>query len=166
MEQIYKLNLPSGAGVAGPTLGKQSITGMKVALFLAIGLFSLGFVSHSVKPGLFGLGYYSVFADFQTVDGLREGAQVEIAGVRIGEVERIFLAPNEMARVEMRLREDIMLPEDTIAAIGLRGLLGDKVVRILPGGSPRKVPASGTLQETESGVDLADLVSKMLVGGL
>ena len=51
----------------------------------------------------------------------------------------------------------IRLPEDTIASIRTRGLIGDKYVSLSPGASDRMIPPNGKIRDTESAVDMEQL---------
>jgi len=97
---------------------------------------------------------------------MNTGAKIEIAGIKIGTVDDISLTPDDMARVEMRIRKDILLPEDSIISIRTRGLMGNKVLVISRGGSPNIVPAGGVLKETESGIDLEAMIGRLIYGSL
>ena len=67
---------------------------MIVGLFLFLGLVSISYLA--VKLGdiaLFGDNSYPIRAQFISISGLKEGAPVELAGVKIGKVARIALHP-------------------------------------------------------------------------
>ena len=95
--------------------------------------------------------------------GLKAGSSVEIAGVEIGRVESIGLADYQ-ARVVLRLQKDIKLQEDSIASIKTKGLIGEKFVRISPGGSDKLIPPGGRIREVEAPVDFEELLSKYIFG--
>ncbi len=102
-------------------------------------------VAGDFRFSLRGAKYYSVIAYFDSVDGLREGADIEIAGVPVGRVSDISLAPEGQARLEMRISKKVELAEDTIASVAMRGLMGDKVIKLLPDGSPLVIEYGGIL---------------------
>ena len=101
--------------------------------------------------------------DFPSVGGLKAGSAVEIAGVEIGRVESIGLADYQ-ARVTLRVRSGIKLQEDAIASIKTKGLIGEKYIRISPGGSERIIGPNGRIRETEAPVDLEELLAKYIFG--
>ena len=135
-----------------------------VGLFLVLGILALGWLS--IKLGrvsfLGGTGYL-VTADFPSVGGLKAGSGVEIAGVLIGRVESIGLADYQ-ARVVLRLNGDVKLQDDSIASIKTKGLIGEKYIRISPGGSDKLIPPNGRIREVEAPVDLEELISKYIFG--
>ncbi|MCH8157124.1 MAG: MCE family protein [Nitrospinae bacterium] len=143
---------------------KKSRTEIKVLMLVVIGLLCVGFVSVTLQNSVLGSNYYSVFADFDAVDGLKEGADVEIAGVPVGQVSNISLVPEGLARLEMRIRNDVKLSDDTIASVTMRGILGKKVVKLLPGGSPILLTHKSVLRETESVIDLTGLIGNAIMG--
>nr|WP_181448043.1 outer membrane lipid asymmetry maintenance protein MlaD [Dissulfurirhabdus thermomarina] len=111
--------------------------------------------------GLFRDESYPVVARFTSVSGLKKDATVEIAGVPVGNVADIRLDPDRFeAVVRLRIRKGVPLQEDCIASIRTAGIIGDRFVEIKPGGSPDLIPPGGEIMETESAVNLEELISK------
>ena len=138
-----------------------------VGIFVLIGILCLAYLSIKLgKMELFGGDYYTVHADFDSVSGLKPGASVEIAGVEVGRVERIILEPkgNDRAKVYLKIRSGVKLSEDVIASVRTRGIIGDKFVQLKPGGAEKIIAGGGRIRETESAVDLEELVSKYIHG--
>lgn len=138
-----------------------------VGIFMLIGIFCLAYLSIKLgKMEFFGGNYYSVHAYFDSVSGLKNGASVEIAGVEVGRVERITLEPkgNDRAKVYLKIRSGVKLTDDVIAAVRTRGIIGDKFIQLKPGGSEKILASGGRIRETESAVDLEELVSKYIHG--
>src|SRR5439155_15797373 len=74
---------------------------------------------------------YSVTAQFQAVDGIRDGGDVRIAGVKVGTVLSETLDPKTyLATVRMSINPDYKLPDDTVAEIVSAGLLGDRYMAL------------------------------------
>jgi phospholipid/cholesterol/gamma-HCH transport system substrate-binding protein len=135
-----------------------------VGIFLLLGLLALGYLA--IKLGrmeVIGGGGYTVYATFPTVGGLRAGSSVEIAGVEVGRVEEISLKDYQ-ARVALRIDGGIKLPEDSIVSIRTKGLIGEQLVRISPGGGAEMIPPRGEIYETEPPVDIMELISKYIFG--
>jgi len=138
-----------------------------VGVFVVIGMLCLGYLSVRLgKVEIFGGDYYPVAAVFDSVSGLKPGATVEIAGVTVGSVERITLDAKQAgrARVQLKLRSAVKLQDDVIASVRTRGIIGDKFILLRPGGSDTPIKAGGTIRETESAIDLEDLLSKYIHG--
>ncbi len=135
-----------------------------VGLFLVVGILCLGYLSIRLgKLELVGGDDVPVTAEFSTVSGLKQGANVEIAGVEIGKVDSIDIRDYK-AVVRMRLRRGLRLQEDTIASVRTRGLIGDKYISLSPGASDRLIAPGGKIRETESAVDLEGLIGQVIHG--
>jgi phospholipid/cholesterol/gamma-HCH transport system substrate-binding protein len=135
-----------------------------VGVFVLIGLIALGWMS--VKLGrvdLLGNRGYVVSADFPTVGGLKAGSTIEIAGVEVGRVDRIVLRDYQ-AHVIMVIQPGVKLQDDSIASIKTKGLIGERYVRISPGGSDKIIPPNGRIREVEPPVDIEELLSKYIFG--
>ena len=135
-----------------------------VGLFLVLGILALGYLSIKLgRVSFLGSSGYTVTVDFPSVGGLKAGSAVEIAGVEIGRVESIGLADYQ-ARVTLRVRSGIKLQEDAIASIKTKGLIGEKYIRISPGGSDKIIGPNGKIREVEAPVDFEELLSKYIFG--
>ena len=135
-----------------------------VGLFLVLGILALGYLSIKLgRVSFLGNTGYPVTVEFPSVGGLKAGSSVEIAGVEIGRVESIGLADYQ-ARVVLRVKRDVQLQEDSIASIKTKGLIGEKYVRISPGGSDKIIPPNGRIREVEAPVDFEELLSKYIFG--
>ena len=85
-----------------------------------------------VSPNVLGGDRYPVTARFKDVTGLKNGAYVEMAGVRIGRVAGINLdTKDNMALVTLDIDKGVRLTDDSIASIKTSGLIGDKFVKIV-----------------------------------
>ena len=137
-----------------------------VGLFVVIGLLCTAYLT--VKLGrmeIVGDDGYNLSAQFTSVSGLRSGAEVEIAGVRVGRVASITLdSRHAMANITLRINKDVSIYDDAIASIKTSGLIGDKYVNISPGGGGEKLDNGGTISDTEPDVDLINLISKYVFG--
>ncbi|HIJ59564.1 MAG TPA: outer membrane lipid asymmetry maintenance protein MlaD [Nitrospirae bacterium] len=138
---------------------------LSAGIFMIIGILCLCYISIKLgKLEVIGSSGYIVYANFDKSGGLKAGAVVEIAGVEIGKVKSISLSKDYQALVELSIKKDIVLQEDAIVSIKTKGLIGEKYVQITPGGSDNKVSPLGTLRETESAVDVEELISKYVFG--
>jgi phospholipid/cholesterol/gamma-HCH transport system substrate-binding protein len=106
---------------------------------------------------------YKVTATFSTAGGLQRGADVDIAGVKVGRVEKITLEDYE-AVVTLSIDSAVELQEDAIASIKTRGLIGEKYLRITPGGSDQLISAGGRIREVETPLDFEDVIGQFIQG--
>jgi phospholipid/cholesterol/gamma-HCH transport system substrate-binding protein len=139
-----------------------------VGLFMIVGF--LCFVYLSLQLGEFSLfagdRTYDVTADFDSISGLKEGAILEIAGVNVGRVAKISLGKNYRARVVLQINREVKVSDDSVASVRTQGIIGDKYIRIVPGGSEVMLKDGGRISETESAIDLEEMVSKYIFGGV
>ncbi|MGD8960335.1 MAG: outer membrane lipid asymmetry maintenance protein MlaD [Desulfobacteraceae bacterium] len=137
-----------------------------VGIFVLIGILSVGYLTVKLgKLELLGDNYYVLNARFQSVSGLKKGAQVEIAGVPVGKVDLISLDhERQVALVKLKIEHGVVLTDDVIASVKTSGLIGDKYIKLSPGGSDTVLKAGDTIIETESALDIEELISKYAFG--
>jgi phospholipid/cholesterol/gamma-HCH transport system substrate-binding protein len=142
---------------------------MMVGTFMLIGILCLGYVS--IKLGKMEIGggdYYSVTASFDSVSGLKPGARVEVAGVEIGKVDRIALdtKSGDRALAYLKIKSGVKITDDVIASVRTSGIIGDKFIKLRPGGSEKMLKNNDKIRETESAIDIEELVSKFIHGNV
>jgi phospholipid/cholesterol/gamma-HCH transport system substrate-binding protein len=139
---------------------------MGTGLFVLLGFAALGFLTTQL-PGS-GLQLqraaetYAVLAKFDDIGGLKVGAPVNMAGVRIGRVTAIELDSSDYkAAVTLSIDKSYSrIPDDSDAGIHTSGLLGANYIGITPGGSEVFLQAGGQLQFTQSAMVLENLINK------
>ena len=137
-----------------------------VGIFVVIGLVVIGYMTVKLgNVGFVGDNSYSLFANFNTVTGLREGNAINMLGLEIGKVEKFTLdQENEQVKVEFKINKGIEIYDDAIASIKTEGLIGDKFVAIDPGGGGDLLADGDSITDTNSPTDIMDLISKYAFG--
>ncbi len=147
---------------------KQTSVELGVGVFVLLGILCVGYLT--VRLGeveVLGDKYYTLNARFTSVTGLKVGAQVEIAGVQMGQVDAISLDPKEnVAMVRLKIKEGIQLSDDTIASVQTAGLLGDRFIQLSPGGSDQFLNSGDKIIETEPALNIESLIRKYAFGKL
>lgn len=130
-----------------------------VVIVLAAGF--LGYaVAHSGRSSAAG---YPMHAEFERIDGLTIGADVRLAGVKVGRVTETSIDPKTyQAMVTMTVADNIALPRDTSAAVSSDGLLGGKYINLVPGGDEQMLPRGGRITVTQSAVNIEDLLGRFI----
>jgi phospholipid/cholesterol/gamma-HCH transport system substrate-binding protein len=134
---------------------------------MILGLLCLGYLSVSFgNVEFFRTEGYRVKAVFSNVTGLKINTSVEMLGIRIGAVKQIHLSDFK-AVVTMTIDRSVNLPEDSIATIRTRGLLGEQYVAISPGGLEQTVArdGSGEIIETQPPLIMEEMIGKLMFGG-
>lgn len=139
-----------------------------VGLFVLIGLAAVIFLAVRIGGGRFAAGdSYELRARFTNASGLRKGSSVNLAGVTVGEVVRIELDPQSFVAVAtLRLPAGLRLDDDSTAAIKSAGLIGEKFLNLKPGASGNQLQPGELIVDTESAVDLEDLISRFAFGSV
>jgi phospholipid/cholesterol/gamma-HCH transport system substrate-binding protein len=145
-------------------MNRSAVRDLVVGSFVLLGLGAIAYLSFQLGGASYaGPGGLELQAYFDEVGGLSARAPVVIGGVKVGQVVRIGLDPeNYRAKVTMDLDRSLRLPEDSSASIVTAGVLGDKLVAIEPGGAEEILEEGGTIEHTQSAVILERLIGKLV----
>lgn len=111
-------------------------------------------------------GSYTIKAIFNHIDGLVEGDEVHMGGVRIGSVTSQSLDENYRAVIGLTVDySDIKLPLDTSAAIHTDGLFGSKYVTLEPGGDEEYLGEGGVITFTQDALVVSELLELIIAEG-
>ncbi|MDP3704553.1 MAG: outer membrane lipid asymmetry maintenance protein MlaD [Legionellaceae bacterium] len=144
---------------------------ISVGFFMLFGLLALSVMVMKVS-GITGYNsgaLYPITADFTDIGGLKVRAPVTIAGVKVGEVTRIELQPEQLnAKVTMMLSTDKPIPYDEVSArILTEGLLGSNYISIVPGfdgenASHPYLRSGDVIAKTQEAIILENLIGQLL----
>jgi phospholipid/cholesterol/gamma-HCH transport system substrate-binding protein len=132
-------------------------------VIIGLAIFALGIFFISGQEGFF-RRRYKLKAYVTEAAGLRQGAQVSLAGVAVGSVERIEISPYaESARaveIVMRVARAYQheIRADSRASIETVGLLGDSYINITRGSPGQEVIADGGVLKTSEEADVKRVV--------
>jgi phospholipid/cholesterol/gamma-HCH transport system substrate-binding protein len=136
-------------------------------LFVLLGFAALAFLTTQLPGSGLQLSHatnsYGVVAKFDNSGGLKVGAPVKMAGVRVGQVTSItYDASVYKAAVAIAVDHHYdKIPDDTDAAIQTEGLLGANYVALTPGGSDTYLKSGTEIQFTQSAIVLENLINKL-----
>lgn len=106
---------------------------------------------------------YTLAAKFQSAEGINEGSDIRLAGIKIGKVQKLTLDRETFfAMMEMNIDKGVKLPKDSQAAIVSSGFLGGKFVSIVPGGDADDLQDHDQIQFTQSSVNMEALIGKFM----
>jgi len=116
---------------------KNNYVNFLVGLFVLFGIGALVFMSITIGgASVSNSGNYTLVAKFENSSGLKEGAFVEMSGVRVGLIQSINYDPKAYESVvKISLNNAITVPDDSIASIRKSGIIGNRFVKIFTGGS-------------------------------
>jgi phospholipid/cholesterol/gamma-HCH transport system substrate-binding protein len=136
----------------------EVLTGAVVLLVAA------GFLAYAVaNSGRSAVSGYTIYAKFDRIDGLGVGADVRLAGVKVGSVNEERIDPQTFqAVVGLTVRNDMKLPIDSAAIVTSESLLGGKYLTLQPGGDETLLQPGQTITITQSSVSLEELLGKFI----
>lgn len=139
-----------------------------VGLFVLVGVIAVAYLAIRIGGGrVVSPDTYAITARFTNASGLKAGSSVRIAGVTIGDVTKVSLKPDDMvALVAFRVPSDLKLDDDTVASIKSSGLIGEKFISLKPGASGVPIKPGDLIIDTESAVDLEDIISRFAFGSV
>ena len=137
-----------------------------VGIFVLLGVLAMSWMAIKLgQIGGMGASGYNLEATFQDAGGLRVGADVMLAGVSIGRVASIGLNDNSEAVLTLEIQNDVELSTDVIAAVRTKGIIGERYVRMSQGADSDVLEAGDEIEETESAINIEDLISKYIFQG-
>ena len=127
---------------------------------------AIGFVVFAyTRSGVATVSGYEVSAAFTRVDGIANGSDVRIGGIKVGSVIERSLDPETYRAVlRMSIDESVALPTDTAAAVVSDGLLGGKFIDLQPGAEEALIADGGRIHYTQSTILLEELITKIGFG--
>ncbi|MCX5812450.1 MAG: outer membrane lipid asymmetry maintenance protein MlaD [Proteobacteria bacterium] len=137
-----------------------------VGIFVLIGLVCVGYMTVKLgKVSLFGEDTYPLYARFVSASGLRVGSTVEVYGLEVGSVKSLNIdIDKQMAVVGIAVNKSLKVYDDAAATIKTSGLIGDKYLKIDPGGSGEPIKQGGFITQTSVPADIEDLIGKYAFG--
>lgn len=143
----------------------EVITGAAVLLVAA------GFLFYAVAATGRGgsSGGYTLHAAFDNIGGISSGADVRVAGLKVGSVTGLAIDEKSYQAVAtFTVQDNIKLPSDSSATIATGGLLGGNFISLVPGGDDKLLTNGQAVMITQSAANLEDLLGKFIfnVGNL
>lgn len=117
-------------------MAKNSSQKIKTGVFVVVGVAILALIIFFIgnQKNLF-RSTFKVYVNYKTVSGLQEGNFVRFAGINVGTVDLIDIQNDTVVRVELSIRRKVkdFIKTDSKASIASDGIMGDKLIQIMPG---------------------------------
>lgn len=137
----------------------EILTGIIVIIVATI---FLVFAYNKSKGNRAGDGY-NLQVYFQNIEGIEEGADVKLSGIKIGYVKAITLDITSFdAVVTLKIANNIPIPKDSRAIVTTSGLIGSKYININPGASDINLSNNDRIKLTQSSLNFEDLIAKLM----
>jgi len=151
-------------GVFGRKRPRHDVETAVGAVAVLVAALALWLASAGGKAAQASSGYV-LTARFDQVDGLTVGSPVYLAGIQIGSVLRIELAPGSFKPVvSPSVRRGIVIPKDSAALVMSDGVLGGKFVRIEPGAETEAMQPGERFPTVQDSVIIEALLQKIVQG--
>jgi phospholipid/cholesterol/gamma-HCH transport system substrate-binding protein len=130
-----------------------------VVLLVAAGFLAYA-IAHSGRSAASG---YQLYARFDHIDGLAVGADVRVAGVKVGSIDSAAIdSKTYQAVVGLTVRDDVKLPKDSSAVITSESLLGGKYLALTPGGDEAILQPGQSITITQGSINIEELLGKFI----
>ena len=134
------------------------------AVIIAGAIFVVIYAYHATQKSI--QDTYLLYAKFQSADGIIEGADVKIGGVKIGRVKDLYIEDDSfLSVVKLELKKEIKLPKTAQVSIASAGLLGKSFININPQLSDNKsilANPGDILINTKDSASLEDLLGRAI----
>lgn len=109
---------------------------------------------------------YELLAKFDRVDGLNQGSDVKVSGIKVGTITGQSIDPQSyLAVVRFSVDPRIKLPIDSAAEVVSEGLLGSKYLSLVPGADAKSLQPGQEIRFTQSPVNLESLIGQLIFSG-
>jgi len=145
-------------------MAKRSVNNIKLGAFVLGGLLFLVLLLYMIGKNrdLFGKTYV-LKARFENIQGLVSGNNIRFSGIRAGTVKRVKILNDTVIEVTMLIETKMknIIRKNAIVSIGTDGLVGNKVVNIIPSRQPAPWAEEGDFLISKKAVDTEDMLQTL-----
>ena len=102
--------------------------------------------------------FLSLNVEFGRIDGLLNGSEVRISGIKVGHVNSLELLENNNVSVNIIIDENILIPVDTAAVVETDGLFGSKYIELYAGGEETFISTGEKIIYAQDSIILDDII--------
>lgn len=142
-------------------LAKLGFFVLAAGTVLIVALFLIGKNQHLLGS------HFMLRAHFRNVAGLRAGNNVRFSGIEVGTVREMRILNDSTLEVSMLVKQDMkqVIRQNAIASLGADGLMGNKVINILPQSGTAAYVEDGDLLNTRAAVEIDDVLRTLASTG-
>ena len=131
-------------------------------IIIGVGLFLAAIFVIGSKQNMF-TSTMKIQSVFETVSGLLEGSNVRFNGINVGTVTKINIVSGNTVMVEMTIVSSVreFIKKDSKAKVVSEGLIGNKIVDIIPGTESFEPVNDGDLLESIRPIDAEDIFKSL-----
>ena len=140
---------------------KNKSNSIKLGVFVSVGLllFIIGIYFIGKKQQLFNTTF-KISGIFKDISGLQVGNNVRFSGITVGVIESIEMIADTAVRIDFSIDEKArrFIKKDAKAIIGSDGLMGNKIINILPGTASTAAIENKDFIETTVPISIDDIM--------
>jgi phospholipid/cholesterol/gamma-HCH transport system substrate-binding protein len=110
--------------------------------------------------------FYTLFANFDNIEGISIGAKIKIGGIEIGEVDKLLIDNGYRVRLVLKIKKDINIPADSVIKVSTSGIIGGKYLKVEVGGEERFLKKGDSFEFTESSLDLEEMITRFMLNSV
>jgi phospholipid/cholesterol/gamma-HCH transport system substrate-binding protein len=142
-------------------MGKGTFNNIRLGLFVLAGLLLLVFTLYMLgkEKNLFG-STFTLKAQFENVNGLKSGNNVRFSGIEVGTVKKVVIICDTLIEVTMIIDTKVkgFIQKNAQVSIGTEGLMGNRVLNIIPVHERSTPVESGDLLATKKSTDIESML--------
>jgi len=143
---------------------KNTSNKIRLGIFISLGiaLFIIGIYFIGERQQIF-RSTFRLSGVFKDVDGLQAGNNVRFSGVNVGTVENISIVSDSTVRVKILIDENTrkFIKKDALASIGSEGLMGNKILIIIPGSGGKPIIENNDSVQTIQPLGMDDILRSL-----
>jgi phospholipid/cholesterol/gamma-HCH transport system substrate-binding protein len=150
------------------SMKKTTSNSIRLGIFIAatIILFIVAIYMVGSRKSMFqsNIKITSLFTD---VKGLRDGAHVRFSGINVGTVTKMIILNDSTVRVEMAIDQKVtpFIKKNSLATIATEGLMGNKIVVLLPGSPDEASISERDSLPTIEPIEIDDILNEIMISG-
>lgn len=143
---------------------EQTVNFVKLGLFVLAGFVLVIFTLYLLgkNQSLFGSDL-EIKAQFRAVNGLVKGNNVRYAGIEVGTVRQVELLNDTVVEVTMSLEKKMntRIRSNALASLGTDGLIGNRVVNIVPGNGNAPFVQGGDMLRSRDEIETEEMLQTL-----
>ena len=141
---------------------RKNIVQLGIFVVAGLALLLLALFLISKNQHLIG-SHYTLRAHFENVAGLRTGNNVRYAGIEVGTVQEMTIINDTVLEVHMLINHDMknVIRRNALVSLGADGLMGNKVINIVPQAGTAEYAVDGDLLPSRKAVDFDDIMRSL-----
>ncbi len=106
---------------------------------------------------------FKLTSNFSNVSGLQVGNNIRFSGINVGSVDNITIINDSTVKVDLTIKTDVwqFIKSDCKVTLGSDGIIGDKLIIILPGSSDAPLAKEGQSLESIQTIEKSAIMARL-----